>query len=117
MHFLANENFPVASVMLLRQSEHDVVHVAEAFPSVEDEVVLHRAREQQRILITFDRDYGELIFRRKLPAPAGILFMRFDPDTPTEPAELVLSLLQGGVELTGNFTVMTREEIRQRRLP
>jgi predicted nuclease of predicted toxin-antitoxin system len=118
MRFLANENFPAASVQRLRQSGHDVLYVIENFPSLEDEAVLRRARDEERLLLTFDRDYGELIFKRRLPAPPGVLFLRFDPGTPLEPAEVLLKLLSlPDVEWTGRFTVLTREQIRQHRLP
>lgn len=118
MRLLANENFPATSVRLLREAGHDVVYVAEDFRSVGDDVVLQQAHDQARILLTFDRDYGELIFRRRLPAPAGVIYMRFEPQTPHEPAALVLTLAHiAGLQLDGWFTVLTREEIRQRRLP
>jgi predicted nuclease of predicted toxin-antitoxin system len=118
MRLLANENFPAASVQLLRQAGHDVFYVIEKFPRLDDEVILRRAHDEGRILITFDRDYGELVFKRRLPAPAGVLFLRFDPDTPLEPGEILLKLFQlSGVEWSGRFTVLTREQIRQRRLP
>ncbi len=118
MRFLANENIPAASVQLLRQSGHDVLYAVEHFPSLDDAVILHRAHEEQRLLITFDRDYGELVFKRRLPAPAGVFFLRFDPATPTEPAEILLRLLGlPEMEWPGHFTVLTRDQIRQRRLP
>jgi predicted nuclease of predicted toxin-antitoxin system len=117
MSFLANENFPAASVRVLREAGHDVSHAAENLASLEDEIVLQRAHDEQRILITFDRDYGELIFKRRLAAPPGVLYLRFDPDTPVEPAELVLALLcDGGIKLENQFTVLTRDQIRQRPL-
>ncbi len=118
MRLLANENFPAASVQLLRQSGHDVLYAIEEFPSLDDEVILRRAHDEQRILITFDRDYGELVFKRRLPAPAGVFFLRFDPETPLEPGEILLKLVQlSGVEWLGRFTVLTRDQIRQRRFP
>jgi len=68
--------------------------------------------------ITFDRDYGELIFKRRLATPLGIVYLRFDPATPVEPAELVLALQgHGGIKLEHQFTVLTRDQIRQRPLP
>jgi predicted nuclease of predicted toxin-antitoxin system len=118
MRFLANENFPAASVQHLRQSGHDVLYVSENFPSVEDEVVLRWARDEQRFMLTFDRDYGELIFKHQLPVPLGVIYLRFDPATPLEPAEMLLRLLQlPAMEWSGRFTVLTRDQIRQRHLP
>jgi predicted nuclease of predicted toxin-antitoxin system len=118
MRFLANENFPAASVQRLRQSGHDVLYVIEDFPSLDDAVVLGRAHEEQRLILTFDRDYGELIFKHRLPVPLGVIFLRFDPDTPLEPAEMLLKLFHiPDMEWSGRFTVLTRDQIRQRRLP
>ena len=118
MSFLANENFPAASVQLLRAAGHDVLYVVENFSGLEDEAVLRRAQHEQRRLLTFDRDYGELIFKRRLPVPLGLLFFRFNPATPPEPAELLLKLLSlPDMQWAGRFTVLTRDEIRQRQMP
>lgn len=66
----------------------------------------------------FDRDHGELIFRRRLPTPSGILYLRFDPMTPDEPGEMSMALLTAkDLVLAGKFTVVERSRIRQRILP
>jgi len=118
MKFLANENVPVASVALLRRRGMDVTYVAEDFPSEADTTIMQTAHEQGRIIITFDRDYGELIFKRLQPVPAGILFLRFDPAYPTEPGEIIISLVESGnIPLPGRFTVVERDRLRQRLLP
>jgi predicted nuclease of predicted toxin-antitoxin system len=102
MRFLANENFPGDSVQLLRFSGHDVLYAAHDLTSQADTSVLQRAHDDQRIVLTFDRDYGELIFKRRLAAPLGVVYLRFDPDTPVEPAEIILALLQTGSRLLKN---------------
>ncbi|MCY3985560.1 MAG: hypothetical protein OXF23_00735, partial [Candidatus Dadabacteria bacterium] len=61
----------------------------------------------------FDRDYGELIFRRKLPIPAGILYLRFRPVNPDEVAEYISRLINNGVTLEGMFSTADRSRIRQ----
>src|SRR5438552_684455 len=96
MRFLANENVPLASVRRLRQAGHDVAAASEDAPGADDADVLARASQQGRIVLTFDRDYGELVFRHALPAPLGIVYLRFRPATPQEPAEQVLHLLASG---------------------
>jgi predicted nuclease of predicted toxin-antitoxin system len=60
MWFLANENFPLPSVRLLRQAGYDVASITEDSPGIEDSEVLTRAANEQQVVITFDRDYGEL---------------------------------------------------------
>jgi predicted nuclease of predicted toxin-antitoxin system len=118
MWFLANENFPLPSVRLLRQAGYDVASVTEDSPGIEDSEVLTRAANEQRVVITFDRDYGELIYRLRLPSPTGVLYLRFRPHTPEEPAILLLNLLQTkGLQFGGQFTVIERDQIRQRPLP
>jgi len=118
MRFLANENIPLPSVRLLRQSGYDLAAVTEDSPGIEDFQVLTRATNERRVVLTFDRDYGELIYRLKLPSPAGVIYLRFRPHTPEEPAILLLDLLQTEeLQFEGQFTVLDRDQIRQRPLP
>jgi len=84
MQFLANENVPVASIRRLRAAGYDVASVIEDSPGATDEAILWQAHTEQRIILTFDRDYGELIYRRRLPNPAGVAYFRFSPSTPEE---------------------------------
>lgn len=117
MDFLANENFPVFSIGLLRNAGHNVASVIEETPGNKDRDILKRAYEENRIVLTFDRDYGELIFRYKEYMPAGIVFFRFSPSTPSEPAELLLNIIeQGNVSVIDRFTVVERDRIRQKTL-
>lgn len=67
MRLLVNENFPSDAVTALQQDGHDVVWVRRDAPGSRDEDVLERARTENRILITFDKDFGELAFRSQLP--------------------------------------------------
>ena len=118
MKLLANENYPIASVKCLRDKGYDIVAIAEASPGDSDLEVLSRAVEENRIIITFDRDYGELIYRLKLPIPPGIIYLRFVPKNPLEPAEYVLELIESeNIKVEGKFTVGDGRHIRQRPLP
>lgn len=63
MKFLANENSPLASVRALRNIGLDVVSVEEESPGISDEEVLRRARDENRIIVTFDRDYAAWSWR------------------------------------------------------
>lgn len=117
MRFLANENIPPATIRLLRQAGMDVVAIGEESPGITDRVVLARARNEQRIILTFDRDYGELIYRHQLSPPAGIVYLRFSPLTPEEPAEYLLRLVTiESLDFAGKFTVADRQKVRQRLL-
>ena len=110
MRFLANENIPVPSVRRLRAAGHDVTAVIEDSPGADDRTVLARAVQEGRVIITFDRDYGELIYRPMLPPPRGIVYRRFEPASPEEPAELLLHMSAlPQHSLPGWFTILERE--------
>ena len=63
MKILANENFPIASVKILELHGFDIKFIGFECPSVTDEEVMKLASSEQRTVLTFDRDYGELIFK------------------------------------------------------
>ena len=118
MRWLTNENYPRASIILLRQAGLEISAISEIAPSINDEDVLAVATAEQRVILTFDRDYGELIFRRLLPCPRGVVYFRFVPMTPTEPAERLLQRLDiAGLQLEGLFTTVERQHVRQRPIP
>jgi predicted nuclease of predicted toxin-antitoxin system len=101
----------------LRNAGHDVASVIKETPGDKDRDVLKRAHEERRIVLTFDRDYGELIYRHKLFAPSGIVYFRFNPSTPEEPAEILLKILdKGKVPILDRFTLVEKGRIRQRAL-
>ncbi|MDB9386777.1 DUF5615 family PIN-like protein, partial [Microcystis aeruginosa] len=76
MRFLANENFPLDAVEALGQNGHDVLWIRVESPGISDREVLSRAQAENRILLTFDQDFGELAFRSRLPASVGIILFR-----------------------------------------
>ncbi len=70
------------------------------------------------MLLTLDRDYGELIYRVKLPVPAGVVYFRFQPATPNEIAVRLLQVLAlPNIVLLHTFTIVYRSYVRQRPLP
>jgi len=117
MDFLANENFPLFSIKLLRDAGHNVASVIEETPGAKNLAVLKRACRENRIVLTFDRDYGELIYRHRSFIPGGVIYFRFDPSRPEEPARILSEILkEGKVSTLGKFTVIERDRIRQRTL-
>jgi hypothetical protein len=67
-------------------------------------------------LITFDNDFGELSFRKKLKCSNGIIFLKFVPVSPIEPATIISALLNRGVEIIGMFVVLERNAVRKRKI-
>ncbi len=75
VRFLADENIHAGMVEWLRSADHDVIYAAEAMSGDPDEILLATARREKRILVTDDKDFGELVFHRRL-ANQGILLIR-----------------------------------------
>jgi predicted nuclease of predicted toxin-antitoxin system len=118
MRLLANENVFRTTVSRLRLLGHDVEAVSEILPGAADEVVLQRAAAEGRIVLTFDKDYGELNYRHVAPLPKGVILLRFDPVS-TEEVVGFIEMLDSSpdVELEGWFSIVRRDGLRQRRLP
>ncbi len=115
---LADENVPRAAVAVLREAGLDVRSTSEDISGATNVAILERARSEERLLLTFDRDFGELIFHRGNKPPPAIVFLRFIPRTPDKPASVFQDLLSHGeIQLEGRFTVVTRDQVRQRPLP
>jgi predicted nuclease of predicted toxin-antitoxin system len=117
MKFLANENFPLDAVTALRQLGHEVVWIRTESPGVTDEVVLARAIAENRVLLTFDKDFGELAFRRGLPAVCGIMLFRTTATSGPEAAHKVVAAVSSRMDWPGHFTVVDDQRIRMRPLP
>lgn len=114
MNFVADEGVDRPIVESLRQSGHTVWYVAEMSPSISDEVVLHLANEQQAVLVTFDKDFGELVFRQG-QATDGIVLLRLHGLSSQEKAALFLTAVQEHAhELRNAFTVVSPTKIRIR---
>ncbi len=77
MRFLADECCDAGLVAALRQDGHDVVYALEAMRGATDEMVLARAFSEDRIVLTEDKDFGELVYALGRPA-CGIVLLRFD---------------------------------------
>ena len=117
MKFLANENIPLDSVHLLRRAGHQVVSILEDHSGMKDIDVLKQALRSKSIVLTFDRDYGELIFKYPKLIPEGLVYFRFTPSTPEDPALILLQISkQKDINLLKHFTVIEEDRVRQRRL-
>jgi len=115
MRFLLDESADYPLARFLEELGHDVTAIAHDYPSaLKDRDVLARALQEQRILITNDRDFGELISRRRLPH-AGVILLRLGlEDLSTKQAWLAYVLEHHARDLT-EFVVVTDSGIRVRR--
>jgi predicted nuclease of predicted toxin-antitoxin system len=76
MRLCANENIPEDCIIRLRQNGHDVLWIRETSPGSSDVSVIGRALQDDRLLITFDKDFGELVFQRGAKASRGVILLR-----------------------------------------
>lgn len=117
MRILANENFPGPLIRELRRLGHDVMSVKESMRGSADREVLERSRQEERLVVTFDKDFGELAFRFGLPAGSGIILFRLSGSSPEADNARALAAFAIGIDWIGNFSVVTNDRIRVRPLP
>jgi predicted nuclease of predicted toxin-antitoxin system len=113
----ANENLPEACVVALRQSGHDVLWVREAAPGSSDTAVLSRAQAEERLLITFDKGFGDLVFHRGLSASHGVVLFRIAQPSAAVVARRVLAILVSRTDWHGQYSVVEEHSVRMRPLP
>lgn len=102
-------------VARLRQDGHDVAYVAEISPGIEDEEVLMLATQDDVLLLTADKDFGELAFRQGM-IRRGILLYRLPELSNLEKASLISEVIaEHGDELLKFFSVLTEKSLRIRR--
>ncbi len=115
MRWLADENMSRAVVKAIRALGFDVTFIAETTPGITDEEVLALAASEQRILITEDKGFGELIFRLKLQH-TGVLLVRSTSVSGQDKAKYICDvILAHQTSLPDAFTVMTDDTVRIRR--
>lgn len=116
MKFLADENIPLQSIRLLRQSDFDIVAIGTDHPGVTDRDVLNIAIQEERTILTFDRDYGELIFKYDYKPDQGLIYFRIFGFEPEEPARVLLRILKlRNLKFKRRITVIEGNTIRQRK--
>lgn len=116
MKFLANENVPISSVNALKKSGIDIIAIGVDNPSISDVQVMQIAIEESRTIITYDSDYGELIFKYGYKPKAGIIFLRNQPSEPLETAKILEKLISNpNLLFDGALTVVDSNSIRQKK--
>ena len=116
MKFLADECCDSALVTALRSDGYDVTYVIEGLRGDPDDDILQRAYAEDRILITEDKDFGELVYRLRKPAK-GVILLRFDVSERTLKIPRLHQLLKmDSHRLDGAFIVLEANKYRVRLL-
>jgi predicted nuclease of predicted toxin-antitoxin system len=117
MRFLADESCDFAVVRALRAEGHEVTAVAEVATGAPDEKVIAAAVREGAILLTEDKDFGQLVFAERRTT-GGVIFIRFPAVLRAEPPRVVCLLVaQRGEKLVGTFIVIQPGRIRVARKP
>ena len=116
MKILADENIPRTTVQKLRESGHDVLWIRESAPGIADDAIMRIAVDDQRIIITFDKDFGELAVTGQGRNPPAIILLRISKPSPAQTAETVNEILNNREDWVGHLTVVDDSHIRMRPL-
>ena len=117
MLILADENVPGPVIRALRQRGHDVLSVREVIRGADDRSILDRAQREGRLVMTFDKDFGELAFRSGLSSHCGVILFRLTGANPETDNARVVASFGSRNDWEGNFSVVTDNLIRIRPLP
>lgn len=116
MRFLADENVDREIVVELRKRGCEVAYVAEMDPGISDDVLLDLANKEKAILITGDKDFGEIVFRQQR-VTEGVVLLRLSGLRQEDKARLVAQAIEEHLkEIADAFTVITRNHIRIRHI-
>jgi len=117
VRWLADECIDAGLVAHLRRSGHDVVYMAEIAPATTDIEVMEHAQREGRLLLTEDKDFGDLVFRRGGQVP-GVVLLRLDPAQHALKRERLDSAIArfGEQGLRGRYTTVEEGRFRSRPL-
>jgi len=115
VRFLVDENTGVVVARWLRSQEHEVFSVYEEARGIDDEI-LRKAFDENWILITSDKDFGEKIYREQR-SHRGIILLRLENERSANKIDALQGLLENYAEqLPDNFVVVTEKQVRFARI-
>jgi predicted nuclease of predicted toxin-antitoxin system len=109
--FIADENIPKETVELLKKKGVNITAVSDVSPGLSDEAILDLGNKDQRIVITFDRDFGQLIFKQKKKTE-GLLLLRFNPESPQQIAKRIQQTLATKIKIEGSVVIVKKDTLR-----
>ncbi len=116
-NFLANENVPGEVVNAVRRAGHDMTWMSELSPGAADDDVLAMSLAESRVLVTFDKDFGEMVFRRGQKATCGVVLPRPRLQSPDHLCRFTVAVLGQGLAWTDHFAVAHEGRLRMIPLP
>lgn len=117
MRIVADENISNTVIQKLRQKGHDVISIKETKSAATDPNILKQAQQEKRLVLTHDKDFGELAFRYGLPSDCGIILLRLSGQSPDQDNVRTIAVIESRTDWPGNFSVITNDRVRTRPLP
>jgi len=112
MRFLVDECTGPVVAQWLRAHQHEVFSVYDQARGAADEEIIRKAFDEGWILVTNDKDFGELIYRERRPHK-GVILLRLEDERTPNKIEVIRNLLQSHGERLGNqFVVVTEQQVR-----
>lgn len=117
MKFLVDENIGLNTVRFLRNRRHNVLSVLEDknLRGADDDFLIFLANQEERIIITLDKDFGELVFK-KLKKSCGIILFRLENEREHNIIKVITKLLESKQSFMGKFILVTETQIRIRKI-
>jgi predicted nuclease of predicted toxin-antitoxin system len=112
MRLLADENVPGPVVTALRQRGHDVFWIRSDCPGTDDCGVLRLSCAEGRVLLTFDKDFGRLVFADGLAEVTGVILVRLPRLEPEALAAAVVEAVSAHEGWLGRFSVIEQDNVR-----
>jgi predicted nuclease of predicted toxin-antitoxin system len=117
LHFLADESCDFGVVRALRNAGYEVTAVAEILPRANDKKVIKLALERKSVLITEDKDFGQLVYAHGYGS-VSVLFLRYPASARKGLLKDIVNFVQQQKEkLIGNFAVLQPGHVRIGRIP
>ena len=112
MRFLVDECTGPAMARWLREQKHEVFSVYEEARGMDDDAIIQKAFDENWILITNDKDFGEKVYRERRPH-RGVVFLRLEDERTAKKIDTIRRLLEGHADrLADRFVVVTETQVR-----
>jgi len=111
LKFLADENVPYLPVKRLRNEGFDIISIYEIERGISDQEVAKIANSENRILVTFDKDFGMILFVENLKIP-GLILLRFQPKDVEYIYSKLKAVLSAEIDFYGKIVTVHEDKIR-----
>jgi len=117
MKIVADESIERPIVARLRIEGHQVIHIAEIAPGITDLEVLEYTNRNEALLVTVDKDFGDIVFHQNYQVPGVVLVRLPDDLTSLEKSNIIADIIRKyDEELFHSFTVIASHKMRMTRL-